>query len=103
MLHLFSNDRAQVESAWQTFAVQSPLTSTVIHQLLARYRREGLTMACTKADFDREVAQSLRPEELAKVFTPEQLLAGLTPEQRLAGLRPEQHQLSSRPNNAGRG
>jgi hypothetical protein len=94
LLHLFSNDRTRVESAWQTLTVQSPLTSTVIHQLLARYRREGLTMAYTKADFDREVyrevAQSLRPEQLAEVFTPEQLVACLTPEQRLAGMTPEQ-------------
>jgi hypothetical protein len=60
--------------------------TTVVNQLFAEYRVEGLTMPYTMEDFRREVARE-HLHEILKRLSPEERLAGLPPEQIEAYLR----------------
>jgi len=72
--------------------------STVINQLFASYRTEGLVMPYTEEDYERDLREELRQEIMAKLTTeeilkampPEERLKGLPPEERLKGLPPEE-------------
>jgi hypothetical protein len=72
-------------------------TSRLLGQLFERLRGEGLAVAFTMEEFNRQYVKEhfpqLCPEEREEVLRsqpPEERLAGLPPEQRLAGLSAEQ-------------
>jgi hypothetical protein len=56
-------------------------SSTLLLRLVGGYRREGLDMPYTMADFRRDLAK-----ELLEEMTPQERLKGLTLEQLLEGL-----------------
>ena len=85
LLHLFSAVPEQVQYGAEHYRLQSDETSTIVNQLFAEYRVQGLTMPYTMADFRRDLAREHLHE-----LTPEERLAGLPPEQILAALPPEQ-------------
>jgi hypothetical protein len=70
--------------------------SGIINKLFNQYRKEGVVMAYTIEDFQKEVKEevlkSLTKEDinhLLKELSPEDRLKGLKPEDRLKGLKPE--------------
>jgi hypothetical protein len=92
-LHLFSASPELVGFGQSVYHRRSELTSMVLGQLFERFRTEGIAMAFTIADFQREYMKEhlpkLTPEERLEVL--EQLplkdrLAGLSAEQILNGL-----------------
>src|SRR5258708_4099472 len=85
MLHLFSAATEQVQYGAEHCQLQSPETSTIVRDLFAEYKVEGLTMPYTMDDYRREVARKIMHE-----LTPEERMAGLPPEERMAGLSLEQ-------------
>lgn len=80
----FSAAQEQVKYGAEHYHLQSPDTSSIVNQLFGEYRREGLTMSYTMADFRREVAleyfEKLTPQERREY------LNELAPEERLGGL-----------------
>jgi hypothetical protein len=107
-LHLFSASPELVTFGQGAFQQRSENTSSLLGQLLQRFRKEGLAMPYTMKDFQRdyakeyfpqltpeeqlEVLKRLSPEaqqEIIQALSPEARLAGLPPEARLAGLPPE--------------
>jgi hypothetical protein len=94
LLHLFSAAPEQVQYGEEHYRMQSADTTSIVNQLFADYRMEGLTMPYTMEDFRRDVAREhvheLTPEERLAGLPPEERLAGLPPEQRLQGLSPEE-------------
>jgi hypothetical protein len=77
--------------------------TSLLFNLLVKYRQENPTMSDVLAEFARETIdrmlkdiplekrlEGLAPEQRLEGLSPEQRLAGLAPEQRLAGLAPEQ-------------
>jgi hypothetical protein len=93
-LHLFSASREQVRYGTEHYRQRSAETSTLLHRLLEQYRREGLDMPYTMADFvkdfTKEHLKDLSPQEIRAALSPEQIRALLTPEEILAGLSPEE-------------
>jgi hypothetical protein len=112
-LHLFSASPELVGFGQQAYRQHSAKTSLLLRQLFERFREEGLAMAFTMEDFERQylqkhfnrLLQSLSPQEqrealerlspkqrreLLQALPPEERLAGLPLEQRLAGLPAEQ-------------
>lgn len=102
--HLFSAAPEQVAFAAGVYHPRSEETSTLLHELVKGYRKEGLAMPYTMDDFRREYAKEIEeerrelakellkimpPEEIIKVFSPEKLLKALPPEERLKGLSAE--------------
>jgi hypothetical protein len=85
MLHLFSAKAELVRYGAQHYQPRSDETSTFLHQLFARYQREGLTMPYTKEEFIREAL-----EEILESLPVEKRLKGLSAEQRLEGKSPEE-------------
>lgn len=85
LLLLFSALPQQVAYAVEHYQKQSPETSTLIDQLLARYGTEGITMPKTLEEFRqyylREHVHELPPEERLKGLSPEERLQGLTDEE----------------------
>jgi hypothetical protein len=107
LLHLFSASQEQVRYGAEHYRQRSDETSTLLHRLFEQYRKEGVDVPYTMADFRRDYVkehlQDLTPEERLKGLSPEQVLAALSPEHFLAGLSPEarealrRHLLSSEP------
>ena len=104
-LHLFSAKPELVSFGQLVCKRKSPNTSSLLEQLFARLKEEGVTMY-TMEDFQRayakkyfpkltpqeqeEVLRELPPEALLAVLPAEARLAGLPAEVRLAGLTEEQ-------------
>jgi hypothetical protein len=85
LLHLFSAAPEQVQYGAEHYQVQSADSSTIIKDLFADYRVEGLNMPYTMEDYKREKAQ-----EYLQQMTVEERLRGLSPEECLAALPAEQ-------------
>jgi hypothetical protein len=79
MLHLFSASQEQVRYGAEHYRQRSDETSTLIHRLIEQYRKEGVTMPYTMADFRRDYVK-----EHLKNLIPEERLAGLSPEEKEA-------------------
>ena len=96
LLHLFSASPSLLEYGRRNCRVHSPRTSTLVMDLFAGYRVEGLDVPYTMEEFIKEAEERavLRaPVELRlKGIPAEQRLAGIPPEQRLADLTPEQRE-----------
>jgi hypothetical protein len=60
---------------------------SLLRELHHRYQHEGIAMAYTFEDFERDLARRLVSE-----LPPEERLRGLTPEERLRGLSEEELQ-----------
>jgi hypothetical protein len=103
MLLGFSAQREIVEYAAQHYRPHSPETSSLLLQMINRYRQEGILMSETLEEFVRrtreEVLKSMPPEELRKRLSPEERLEGvpaeelrkrLSPKERVEGLSPEE-------------
>jgi hypothetical protein len=90
--HLFSAAPEQVAFAVNAYRKRSDATSTLLNQLFQGYRKEGLPMPYTMADFRREYAKEIEEErrepakELLKVMPLEERLAGVSPEEILKAL-----------------
>jgi hypothetical protein len=89
LLHLFSASTKVIGYGAGHYEQRSQNTSTLLEQLIAGYKKEGLAMPYTMADFQREYAK-----EHFKDLTPaerREALQGLSPEERLEalGLSPE--------------
>jgi hypothetical protein len=99
-LHLLSGSPALVAYGAAHYRPRSPDTSTLLDQLLERYRREGLAVPYTMEEFRREYIlehfKDLTPEQRQKALqglSPEErqeALQGLPAEERLKGLSPEE-------------
>jgi hypothetical protein len=74
MLNLFSASQADLDYGATHYHQRSAETSTLLNQLFAGYREEGLTMPYTMEDFRRDYVK-----EHLKKLTPEERLAGLSP------------------------
>lgn len=68
-LHLFSASPELLGFAGTTYRPRSENTSSLLDQLIERFRREGLSMSYTMVDFQREYAK----EHFVKLTTEEQL------------------------------
>jgi hypothetical protein len=79
--HLFSAVPEQVGYAVQSYRPHSPDTTTLLNRLFEGYKKEGLAMPYTMADFRRDYVR-----EHLKDLTPEERLEGLPVEERLKGL-----------------
>ena len=94
MLHLFSASVPLLEYGRKHCRIRSPETSTLVADLFADYRVEGLTMPVNKEEFmqraKKRILQDCTDEERLEGISPEQMRARLTPEERLEGLTPEQ-------------
>jgi hypothetical protein len=103
MLLMFSAEEEVVDYAYHHYRPYSPEISTLLLQMINRYRLEGIPMPPTLQELAQrtidELLKDLPPEkrleglpaeELLKRLSPEKRLEGLSPEQRLAGLSPEQ-------------
>jgi hypothetical protein len=105
-LHLFSASPELVAFGSSAYEQHSQQTSRLLRQLFEKFKGEGLTMAFTMEDFNRqyikehftqltreeqrEVLQSLPAQDRVAGLPPEERLAGLPPEERLAGLTEDQ-------------
>jgi hypothetical protein len=96
-LHLFSASPELVGFASGAYRRRSEQTSRLLGQLFKKLRGEGLAMAFTMEDFNRQYIKEHFPrltpqeqEEVLQALPPERRVAGLPPEQRLAGLSVEQ-------------
>jgi hypothetical protein len=85
MLHLFSARDELLAYATQHYRIRSPETSSLLAQLLLRYRQEGLAMPDMLEEFTRETI-----DRLLKELPVEKRLEGLSPEERLEGLSDEE-------------
>ena len=83
--HLFSAAPEQVAFAVGAYRQRSEETSTLLQRLFEGYKKEGLAMPYTMADFRRDYVK-----EHLKDLTPEERLEGLPPEERLKGLSAEE-------------
>jgi hypothetical protein len=94
LLHLFSAAADQVEYGAKHYPLQSNDVSTIVNELFASYRQEGLTMPYTKADFLKELAlkglDELTPQERLRGLPVKERLRGLPAEERLRGLPAEE-------------
>jgi hypothetical protein len=93
MLHLFSASQEQVRYGIEHYRQHSDGTSTLLNRLFEQYRKEGVQMPYTMADFLRDYVKEhlkdLTPEERLEGLSPEERLKGLSVEKRLEGLSPE--------------
>ena len=99
-LHLFSASPQLVGFGGRSYRRRSGRTSRLLGQLFERLQGEGIAMAYTMEDFERQYAKEhfarLTPEEqrqALEALTPERqqkVLESLPPERRLAGLSEEQ-------------
>jgi hypothetical protein len=96
-LHLFSASPELVGFGRGAYRRRSKKTSKLLGQLFESLRGEGMAVAYTMEDFERDYVlrhfAKLTPEERRKalqLLPPEERLAGLPPEERLAGLPPKE-------------
>jgi hypothetical protein len=93
-LHLFTAAQELVRYGIDHYRPRSDETSTLITRLFSQYRKEGVPMSYTMADFRRAYAlehlKDLTPEEIRASVPLERLLAGLSSEELLQGLSKEQ-------------
>jgi hypothetical protein len=96
-LHLFSASTEQASYGAQHYQLRSETTSSLLYELFQGYRKEGLAVSYTMADFRRdfmkEHLKELPPDErreVLEVLSPEERLEGLSPEKRLEGLSQEE-------------
>jgi hypothetical protein len=99
-LHLFSASPELVAFASGAYRRRSEDTSGLLAQLFERFQGEGLTMAYTMEDFQRDYAKEhfakLTPEEQREALERlsreqrREVLQALPPEERLAGLSAEE-------------
>jgi hypothetical protein len=94
VLHLFSASNSLLEYGRQHCHIRSPEMSTLVADLFAGYRVEGLTMPVNKEEFlkqaKKRIVQDCTVEERLEGLSSEQILARMAPEQRLEGVTPEQ-------------
>ena len=85
LLHLFSASRTLLEYGRQHCRIHSPETSTLVADLFANYRVEGLTMPVNKEEFMKQAKKRIIQD-----CTIEERLEGISPDQRLEGIPTEQ-------------
>lgn len=97
--HLFSAQPGLIEFGGRTYRRRSEKTSTLLVELFHGLQAEGVTMAFTMEDFERQFVKkriaNLSEKDLQEALQslpPETRLAGMSPETRLAGLSAEQIQ-----------
>jgi len=95
--HLFSAAPDQVAFAVNAYRQRSKETSTLLSQLFEGYKKEGLPMPYTMADFRRDYVK-----EHLKDLTPEERLEGLPLDERLKDVSPEDIEQYLRRRQAGR-
>jgi hypothetical protein len=96
LLHLFSARLDLVRYGTENYRQHSRETSTLLRQLLQRYRLEAAIMPTGLEQLQQLAAQTIEellselpPEELLKRVTPEDRVKGLTPDDRVKGLTPD--------------
>ena len=96
-LHLFSASPHLVGFGGRAYRRRSERTSRLLGDLFGQFRGEGLAVAYTMKDFDRDYIKRHLPElpreereDVLRALAPEERLAGLAPEERLAGLSIEE-------------
>lgn len=96
---LFSAQQEKVQQAARSYFKSDSQINTMINDLLAKYKAEGIHMSYTLEDYRKESARAslslLTPEERAdtlSLFPAEERLAGLGVEERLAGLSAKDRQ-----------
>ena len=100
---VFSNVAARVVAAAQQYRPHTDDVSTIMNELLNRYKAQGVVMPYTVEDFRRDYArehlhqltpeertEGLSPEERTEGLSPEELLRGRSVDEVLRGLRPEE-------------
>jgi hypothetical protein len=94
MLLLFSAKQDLIEYGARHYQPHSLETSTLLLNLIARYRQEGIPMPETLEEFAKraktELLKNMPPEERLEGLSPEERLEGLSSEERLRGLPPEE-------------
>jgi hypothetical protein len=85
ILHMFSASDELLAYGTQHYHIRSAETSSLLLQLLQRYRKEALTMPDMLEDFTRETI-----DRLLKELPVEKRLEGLSAEERLEGLSDEE-------------
>jgi hypothetical protein len=92
LLHLFSASKPLLQYGREHCPVHSPETSTLVLELFADYRVEGLTVPVDREAFlkkaKKRIVQESTVEERLEGLTLEQILASLAPEQIIQGLSP---------------
>ncbi len=102
---LFSADAGKVGYGREHYRLKSPVSS-IINMIFEKYQQEGIIMAYTMDDFEREVKEKvinritledfdeivnkLGSDKVLRRFKTEDRLKGLKPEDRLKGLKPEE-------------
>jgi hypothetical protein len=84
MLHVFSADESLVEYGATNYQPYSSETSSLLLQMIAKYRTEGIGMRETLDELARRVHQEFQDEMFRKAR--QQVLEELTPQQRLEGV-----------------
>ena len=91
--HLFSGIPGEVEFAARHYRGHSQEISTLLNQLFENYQLEGLEMAYSMEDFQKDYVREhlgvLSNDEILKRFSWEDRLKGLSNEDRLKGLSNE--------------
>jgi hypothetical protein len=91
---LFSFEAERVTQGARDYVWRQADHLSLLRELYHRYQHEGIAMAYTFEDFERDLARrlvlELPPEERLRGLPPEERLCGLTPEERLRGLPPEE-------------
>jgi hypothetical protein len=94
MFLVFSARSDLVEYGARHYRPHSPETSSLLLQMLNRYRQEGIAMSETLEEFVQrtmdEVLKAMPREKRLEGLSPEERLEGLSLEQRVKGLSPEQ-------------
>jgi len=99
---MFSAVAKTVDWGWSNYKLKS-ITSTIFNQLYEYYQLEGIKVAYTRVDYERDMKQEflgrlsleerlsgLKPDEVLSHYKPEEVFKFYKPEERLAGLTEEQ-------------
>ena len=82
---MFSFEAARVAQGARDYVWRQADHVSLLRKLYHRYQHEGIAMAYTFEDFERDLARRLVSE-----LPPEERLRGLPPEERLRGLSEEE-------------
>ena len=100
LLHLFSASESLLEYGRQHCRIHSPETTSLLADLFADYKAEGLTMPYTMDEFMKEVEKRAVRRASFDVrlegIPPEKRLEGIPPEKRLEGLTPKDREVMRR-------
>ncbi len=90
--HLFSGIPGEVEFASRQYRGHTREISTILNQLFENYQLEGLEMAYTMEDFQKDYVRDhlgvLSTDEVLKRFSTDEVLKRFSADDRLKGLSP---------------